>query len=102
MEQLVIVKHFPSDIPHPDVDRLELGYIEPGHGLKDRKKWILDDDFEFLKRCEVKKTKLTFWCHSRESSKDKQGRDLTPPEESPVIRFSAFVITFTLAKLEEV
>ena len=75
MKQLIL-SIFPSDIPQPDIDKLEFGYIEPGHGLKGRKEWILDDDelLEFLERCEGKKTKLTLWCYSRESSKDKQGK----------------------------
>ena len=48
---------FPSDIPQPHINKLEFGYIEPGHGLKGRKEWILDDDelLEFLERCEGKK-----------------------------------------------
>ncbi|MCG8625858.1 MAG: hypothetical protein MJE68_28160 [Proteobacteria bacterium] len=59
MKQLIL-SIFPSDIPQPDIDKLEFGYIEPGHGLKGRKEWILDDDelLEFLERCEGKKPSL--------------------------------------------
>lgn len=72
MKQLIL-STFPVDIPQPDIDKLE---FEPGHGLKGKKEWILDDYLkDFLERCECKKTKqLTLWCYSRESSTDKRGR----------------------------
>ena len=57
MKQLIL-STFPTDIPQLDIDKLEFGYIEPGHGLKGKKEWILDDDDlnQFLERCEGKKT----------------------------------------------
>ena len=33
MKKLLLAS-FPADIPQPHVDKLEFGYIEPGHGLK--------------------------------------------------------------------
>ena len=58
-----ILNSFPSDIPKPD--KLEFGCVEPGHGLKGKKEWILDDD-EFLEKYRSKKKKeLTLWCYSQ-------------------------------------
>ena len=48
----VILSSFPSDIPQPKANKLEFGYVEPGHGLKGKKKWIVDDNDmkEFLEK----------------------------------------------------
>ena len=27
----------------PDVHKVEMGYVEPGHGMKGRKVWLLSD-----------------------------------------------------------
>ena len=74
MKQLIL-SIFPTDIPRPDIDKLEFGYIEPGHGLRGKKEWVLDDEDlkKLLEKCEGKKSKqLTLWCYSQESAKEKQ------------------------------
>ena len=43
MKQLIL-SSFPTDIPKPDIDKLKFGYTEPGHGLKGKKEWVLDDE----------------------------------------------------------
>ena len=74
MKQLIL-SSFPTNIPQPDTDKLEFGYIEPGHCLKGKKEWILDDEDlkVFLDKFEGKKTKqLTLWCYSQGHSQEKQ------------------------------
>ena len=59
----------------PDVDKLEFGYIEPGHGLKGKKEWILDDDDlkHFLDKYQSNnKKELTLWCYSQGPSHCKE------------------------------
>lgn len=62
-----ILNSFPSEIAQPE--KLEFGYVEPGHGLKGKKEWILDDDDvkKFLMKYGSKKKKelLTLWCFSQ-------------------------------------
>ena len=62
MKKLILAS-FPPDIPKPHADKLEFGYIKPGHGLKGKKEWILDDDDakELLKS--EKKKEFTLWCY---------------------------------------
>jgi len=66
-----ILSTFPDDIPKPKptVEQLE---FEPGHGLKGKKEWILDDNdlSEFKKLCKGKKNgELTLWCYSKDDEK---------------------------------
>lgn len=42
---------------------LDVGYIEPGHGLKGKQIWLTeDDDFEDM-YSRFKKHEITLWCH---------------------------------------
>ena len=68
MMKKLILRSFPPDIPPPKADKLEFGYVEPGHGLKGKKEWIFDDDDvkEFLTKFNSKKKKeFTLWCYSQ-------------------------------------
>ena len=71
----LILSSFPCDVPRPDVDKLEFGYIEPGHGLKGKKEWILDDDDlkHFLGKYQSNNKELTLWCYSQGLSHCKRG-----------------------------
>ena len=40
----LILANIPTDIPKPDIDTLELGFVTPGYGLKGRKEWIYCDE----------------------------------------------------------
>ena len=37
MKRLRNSDSFPADIPQPQADKMEFGYVEPGHGLKDKR-----------------------------------------------------------------
>lgn len=39
-----ILDSFPANVPLLESEQLQLGFIEPGHGLKGKKEWILDDE----------------------------------------------------------
>ena len=63
----LILSSFPSDVPQQLADKLEFGYVEPGHGLKGKKEWIVDDNDvqEFWEKCGGKK-EATLWCYSQD------------------------------------
>ena len=65
----LIVGNFPDDTPHPVAEKLEFGYVKPGHGLKGKKEWIIDskDMQEFIGKYgdKLKKKEITFWCYSK-------------------------------------
>ena len=77
MKQLIL-SSFPADIPQPDIEKLEFGYIKPGHGLRGKKEWVLDNEDlkELFGKCEGKKSvkQLTLWCYSYNSAKEEQER----------------------------
>lgn len=57
-----ISKSLPSipDFEKPDVQNVELGYVEPGHGMKGKKVWLLmDGDVICMKSIKVS---LAFNC----------------------------------------
>lgn len=85
----LILSSFPDDIPHPCEDKLEFGYIEPGHGLKGKKEWILDekDLKQFLEKYRSKKMKeFTVWCHSqgtKDGKTSKKSKSSTDSSKRP-------------------
>lgn len=82
---------FPSDVPQPLADKLEFGYVEPGHGLKGKKEWIVDDNDvqEFWEKCGGKK-EATLWCHSQRPSHCKEAKrgSKRPRSKSPAAKSS--------------
>ena len=69
----LILANTPTDVPKPDADTLEFGFITPGHGLKGRKEWIFfcdEDVAEMLKA--HKGSAIMLWCYS--CKKEKQTR----------------------------
>ena len=83
----IIFRSFPSDTPSPCYEKLEFGYIEPGHGLKGKKEWILDDnDLKlFLKKYRSKKIKeFTLWCYSQSQTEktSKRSKSQSPGDAS--------------------
>ena len=87
----LILSSFPSDVPQPLVDKLEFGYVEPGHGLKGKKEWIVDDDDmqEFWEKYRGKK-EVTLWCYSQRPShcKEAKRRSKRSRSKSPVAKSS--------------
>ena len=55
----LILDSFLADVPPPESEQLQLGFIEPGRGLKGKKEWILyDEDLKnILERCRSRKAK---------------------------------------------
>ena len=45
--------------------QIQLGYYEPGHGTKGKKRYITDDDddIEEMKRMHEKKKEVLLWCY---------------------------------------
>lgn len=74
----------------PDVDRgqFELGYHEPGHGTKGKKRWLTcDEDMEDMKELyKKKKTEVLLWCYDpsipRVSRKHCQGEGRSNEHDS--------------------
>ena len=58
------------------VAQVEFGYIVPGHGLRGKKEWILDDSDakKFLAGFKGKKTSITLWCYSQTSQSSTKGK----------------------------
>ncbi len=49
----------------PDFTEVDIGYIEPGHGLKGRKQWInTDDDVDVMYSKHAGKTAILLWAYS--------------------------------------
>ncbi len=49
----------------PDFTEVDIGYIEPGHGLKGRKQWInIDDDVHVMYSKYAGKTAIMLWAYS--------------------------------------
>ena len=40
----MVLSSFPEGKPRPGVEEMEFGYVEPGHGLRGKMHWILDED----------------------------------------------------------
>lgn len=43
--------------------QIQLGYYEPGHGSKGKKRYITDDDIEEMKVLYKKKKEVLLWCY---------------------------------------
>ena len=110
MKKLILAS-FPADIPQPHADKLEFGYIEPGHGLKGKKEWIFDDNDakEFLARFKNKKKKeFTLWCYSQGPSHSKgenkkgskRSRSRSPVAKLGSSRYDAHVTK--MAKVDDI
>ena len=106
----LILSSFPCDVPQPQIDKLEFGYIEPGHGLKGKKEWILDDNDmkEFLEKYQSKnKKEFTLWCYSHGPSHCKEGkrgskrsRSKSPTVKPGSSRYDAHIAK--MAKVDEI
>lgn len=58
----------------PDLKSVEMGYVEPGHGMKGRKIWIhTDDDVKMMYEKYGKKKTVLLWCYTEASPVCKKG-----------------------------
>ena len=70
-----------------EINASQLGYIEPGHGLKGKQRWITEDeDLETMYECFKGKREIVLWCSPSPKGKslstfnEKENEDcLTPP-----------------------
>ena len=67
MKEFILDK-IPADVPKPDADTLEFGFITPGHGLKGRKEWLYsnEDVKEMIKT--HKGCSVILWCYNCKKS----------------------------------
>ena len=62
----------------------ELGYYERGHGAKRKKRWLVDDDLEDMKKhFEGKKVEILLWCYDRSISRKRSQGDSDPGPSAP-------------------
>ena len=107
----IILASFPANVPQPRGDQVEFGYIVPGHGLRGKKEWILDDGDakKFLASFKGKKTSVTLWCYSQTSQTSSKGkvkknskrsRSRSPITRAGPSRYDAHVTK--MAKVDEI
>ena len=67
MKEFILSK-IPADVPTPDNDTLEFGFIVPGHGLRGRKEWLYsDEDVEDMIKVH-NGSSVTLWCYNCKKS----------------------------------
>jgi len=104
----IILSCFPHDIPKPAVDSLDFGYVEPGHGLRGKKEWILDDDDakKFVDKWKGKwHGECTLWCYSKGEDKKhtKWSHSKSPSAKSSKPRLSQYDSHVSkMAKVDEI
>ena len=92
-----------------DVSLFELGYYEPRHGTKGKKRWLMDDDdLEEMKKLYKKKKEVLLWCYDpsiQQVSRKRQLVDSDPGPSAPKTKSrSRFVNAYEkkMSKVEEV
>ena len=69
------------DITKPDLQHVQIGYIEPGDGLKGRKLWLhTDNDLQGMYEKHQGKKSIQLWCYTHVATKP-QSKD-TPTSSS--------------------
>ena len=67
-----LVTKVPADIESPNFELVNVGYIEPGHGLKGKKQWLnTDDDVKVMYEKHQGKTGILLWAYSCVKKSDK-------------------------------
>ena len=58
-----------------DLQSVEMRYVEPGYGMKGRKKWInTDDDVKMMYEKHVTKKSILLWCYTAAADGDFRAR----------------------------
>jgi len=101
----VILSCFPHDVPKPAFDNLDFGYVEPGHGLKGKKEWILDDEDakKFVDKWRGKKNgECTLWCFSKGKDKKhtKRSRSKSPGAKPKSSQYDSHIAK--MAKVDDI
>ena len=72
----------------PIVNDLVLGYYEPGHGSKGKKRWLMDiEDVQEMLKLYTKKKEILLWCHDpkiEDTTSVKRKRKVTEDDEKQV------------------
>ena len=64
--------NLPSTIEAPNLQEVEMGFIEPGHGGKGRKVWLLDNkDLERMYEVHQHKKQILLWCYTHAATQKK-------------------------------
>lgn len=64
-----VTRNLPSTIDKPNLQEVEMGFIEPGHGGKGRKVWLLDDnDVQKMYEVHLHKKQVLLWCYTHVST----------------------------------
>lgn len=67
-----ISNNLPSTIEAPNLQEVEMGFIEPGHGGKGRKVWLFDDnDLQKMYEVHQHKKLILLWCYTHVSTQKK-------------------------------
>lgn len=63
----------------PDLKNVEMGYVEPGHGMKGRKIWIhSDEDVKMMYEKHDKKRNILLWCYTAADTGSKEHKSNKP------------------------
>ena len=75
----IILDNFPETELLPDVQDMEFGYIEPGHGLRGKKEWLsMDDDITEMLQIHKDKKEVMLWCYSHKEKRSGRSRSQSP------------------------
>ena len=59
------------DVEKPDICSVEIGYVEPGHGMKGKKVWLFTDgDLLNMYAKHESKRSIRLWCYTTKTKKD--------------------------------
>ena len=74
----IILDNFPETELLPDVQDMEFGYIEPGHGLRGKKEWLSMDDVTEMLQIHKDKKEVMLWCYSHKEKRSGRSRSRSP------------------------
>lgn len=67
-----IASKLPATVDPPDMEAVDMGFIEPGHGGKGRKVWLFsDEDLPTMYKTFKGKKRVLLWCYTQSSSQRK-------------------------------
>ena len=73
-----ISSNLPSTIEAPNLQEVEMGFIEPGHGSKGRKVWLFDDnDVQKIYEVHLHKKQILLWCYTHVSAQKKSSENVS-------------------------
>lgn len=62
----------------PNFANVDIGYIEPGHGSKGKKQWLIrDDDVQDMYKKHEGKYRILLWAYSSNLTKNKGGKEVS-------------------------